>query len=53
MDNETAQEIIDFIYSPKNKWTVIVASKKKHWKQKSSREIKLQNGHIISDTSNS
>jgi ABC-type bacteriocin/lantibiotic exporter with double-glycine peptidase domain len=53
MDNETAQEIIDFIYSPKNKWTVIVASKKKHWKEKSSREIKLQNGHIISDTSNS
>jgi ABC-type bacteriocin/lantibiotic exporter with double-glycine peptidase domain len=52
MDNETAQEIIDFIQSPENKWTVIVASKNERWRQKSTREITLQNGHILLDTPN-
>ena len=52
MDQKTAQEIIDFILSPKNKWTVIVASKNEHWKNQSTRQITLQNGAILSDTTN-
>lgn len=52
MDNETAQEIIDFIQSPENKWTVIVASKNERWRQKSTREITLQNGNILLDNPN-
>jgi len=52
MDKKTAQEIIDFILSPKNKWTVIVASKNEHWKNQSTRQITLQNGAILSDTTN-
>ncbi len=52
MDKKIAQEIIDFILSPKNKWTVIVASKNEHWKHQSTRQITLQNGAILSDTSN-
>ena len=52
MDEKTAQEIIDFILSPKNKWTVIVASKNEHWKHQSTRQITLQNGAILSDTTN-
>ena len=52
MDVNVAEEIIDFIQSENNPWTVIVASKNEYWKRKCTREITLQNGHILLDTSN-
>lgn len=52
MDKKTAQEIIDFILSPMNNWTVIVASKNEYWKHQSTRQITLENGVILSDTTN-
>ena len=47
MDEETAREIIDFITSDKNKWTVIVSSKNDYWKQKCNRTITMNTGKII------
>jgi len=50
MDNEAAKEVIDFITSPENKWTLIVSSKNDYWKQKCSRKITMSEGKIIKDT---
>ena len=50
MDEKVANEIIDFITSPKNNWTVIVSSKNPYWKTKCNRQITMQNGNIILDT---
>jgi ABC-type bacteriocin/lantibiotic exporter with double-glycine peptidase domain len=50
MDQEVANEIIDFITSNKNNWTVIVSSKNPYWKTKCNRQITMQNGVIILDT---
>ena len=47
MDEETAKEIIDFITSDKNKWTVIISSKNDYWKQKCDRIITMNNGKTI------
>ncbi len=47
MDEKTANEIIDFITSDKNKWTVIIASKNEYWKQKCNRNITMSNGKIL------
>jgi ABC-type bacteriocin/lantibiotic exporter with double-glycine peptidase domain len=52
MDEKTANEVIDFIVSDKNRWTVVVTSKSDYWKQKCLREIKLENGYIKMDTKN-
>lgn len=49
MDDNVAKEIIDFIFSSQNDWTVIVISKNNYWKTKCTREIVLQNGKIIQD----
>ncbi len=49
MDEEVANEIIDFITAEKNHWTVIVSSKNKYWKTKCNRQITMQNGEIILD----
>jgi ABC-type bacteriocin/lantibiotic exporter with double-glycine peptidase domain len=49
MDQVVANEIIDFITSNKNKWTVIVSSKNPYWKTKCNRQITMQNGVIILD----
>ncbi|MDR7209302.1 ATP-binding cassette domain-containing protein [Flavobacterium piscis] len=49
MDENVANEIIDFITSDENKWTIIVSSKNPHWKTKSTRNITMQNGLIILD----
>ena len=49
MDEKVANEIIDFITSEKNNWTIIVSSKNSYWKTKCSREITMQNGQIILD----
>jgi ABC-type bacteriocin/lantibiotic exporter with double-glycine peptidase domain len=50
MDEKVANEIIDFITSDKNKWTIIVSSKNPHWKTKCSRRITMQNGFIQLDS---
>jgi ABC-type bacteriocin/lantibiotic exporter with double-glycine peptidase domain len=50
MDENVANEIIDFITSDKNKWTIIVSSKNPYWKTKCSRKITLQNGFILLDS---
>ena len=50
MDNDQAKEIIDFILSKENNWTVIVTSKSEYWKQKCERIITLEKGRLISDT---
>jgi ABC-type bacteriocin/lantibiotic exporter with double-glycine peptidase domain len=52
MDDDVANEIIDFITSDKNKWTIIVSSKNPYWKTKSTRKLTMQNGHIILDQKN-
>lgn len=49
MDEAVASEIIDFITSDKNNWTIIVSSKNSYWKTKCNREIIMENGVIIKD----
>lgn len=49
MDEKVANEIIDFITSDKNKWTVIVSSKNPYWKTKCNRQITMANGSIKLD----
>lgn len=50
MDIKVANEIIDFILSEKNKWTVIVVSQNPHWSTKCTREITMQKGTVLLDT---
>lgn len=50
MDTNVANEIIDYITSEKNKWTVIVSSQNPHWLTKCTREITMQKGSILLDT---
>jgi ABC-type bacteriocin/lantibiotic exporter with double-glycine peptidase domain len=50
MDDDVAKEIIDFITSSENNWTVIVSSKNPYWREKCNREIKMNKGSIESDT---
>lgn len=52
MDDKVANEIIDFITSEKNNWTIIVSSKNPYWKTKATRHITMQNGRIIVDKKN-
>ncbi|WP_284651539.1 peptidase domain-containing ABC transporter [Flavobacterium terrisoli] len=50
MDNDAAKEVIDFITSKENNWTLIVSSKNEYWKQKCTRNITMSEGKIIKDT---
>ena len=52
MDEKVANEIIDFITSDVNKWTIIVSSKNPYWKTKCNRKIIMQNGAIQLDLKN-
>jgi ABC-type bacteriocin/lantibiotic exporter with double-glycine peptidase domain len=52
MDQKVANEIIDFICAPENKWTIIVSSKNPYWKTKCSRNIIMDKGQIIFDSKN-
>jgi len=52
MDEKVANEIIDFITSEKNNWTIIVSSKNPYWKTKCTRRIIMQNGAIQLDLKN-
>ena len=50
MDADIAKEIIDFLTSSENKWTLIVSSKNPYWKEKCTRKITMQEGKISNDT---
>ena len=50
MDVHIAKEIIDFLTSGENKWTLIVSSKNPYWKEKCTRKITMQEGKISNDT---
>jgi len=50
MDINVANDIIDFITSEKNKWTVIVSSQNPHWVSKCTRKITMQKGSVQLDT---
>ncbi len=52
MDENVANEIIDFITSEKNNWTIIVSSKNPYWRIKCNRRIIMQNGAIQLDLKN-
>ena len=52
MDIKVANEIIDFLTSEKNNWTIIVSSKNPYWKTKCSRIITMENGTIQLDLKN-
>lgn len=50
MDFDAAKEVIDFITSNTNPWTLIVSSKSDYWKTKCNRIIQMSNGKIINDS---
>ncbi|MGO4906120.1 peptidase domain-containing ABC transporter [Flavobacterium sp. W20_MBD1_R3] len=50
MDEKAANEIIDFITSDTNQWTIIVSSKNPYWETKCNRKITMKNGHIQLDS---
>jgi ABC-type bacteriocin/lantibiotic exporter with double-glycine peptidase domain len=52
MDEQVANEIIDFITSDKNKWTVIVSSRNPYWETKCNRKITMKDGYIQLDLKN-
>lgn len=49
MDPKSARQIIDFLVSPENDWTIIVSSVDQYWKKVCNREIDMNNGEIIRD----
>lgn len=49
MDADAANDIINFITSDKNKWTLVVTSKNENWKAKCNRVLKMSEGKIIND----
>ena len=50
MDADVAKEVIDFLTSSENKWTLIVSSKNPYWKEKCTRKITMEEGKISNDT---
>jgi ABC-type bacteriocin/lantibiotic exporter with double-glycine peptidase domain len=49
MDEQTSAQIMDFLLSDENDWTVIVTSKNEIWKDKCGRMITIGDGKIIND----
>ena len=52
MDEAEANEIIDFLTSKENKWSIIVSSKNPYWNTKCDRIRTMQKGNIQLDTNN-
>ncbi|MFM9988304.1 peptidase domain-containing ABC transporter [Flavobacterium sp.] len=50
MDEPVANQIIDFILSDKNDWTVLATSKNKHWQNLATRTVTMKNGQILNDS---
>jgi ABC-type bacteriocin/lantibiotic exporter with double-glycine peptidase domain len=48
LDKQTAGEIIDFLTSTENDWTLIVIAKGNYWKDKCTKTITLENNKIKS-----
>jgi len=49
MDPRAARQIIDFLVSPENNWTIIVSSIDEYWKNACNREIDMNDGEIVRD----
>ena len=49
MDPSTSRQIIDFLVSPENSWTIVVSSIDEYWKKACNREIDMNNGEIVRD----
>lgn len=49
MDDCAAKEVIDFITSDINNWTLVVSSRNDYWKKKCNRKITIKEGKIIND----
>lgn len=49
MDPSASRQIIDFLVSPENSWTIIVSSIDEYWKMACNREIDMNNGEIVRD----
>jgi ABC-type bacteriocin/lantibiotic exporter with double-glycine peptidase domain len=49
MDPSASRQIIDFLVSPENSWTIIVSSIDEYWKKACNREIDMNNGEIVRD----
>ncbi|WNM19217.1 peptidase domain-containing ABC transporter [Flavobacterium capsici] len=49
MDNQVAEELIDFITSKENNWSILISSKNPYWEQKCNRIITMSEGKIIND----
>ncbi len=49
MDEAEANEIIDFLTSKENKWSIILSSKNSYWNTKCDRKITMQKGNIQLD----
>ncbi|AEW84899.1 putative ABC transporter ATPase and permease [Flavobacterium columnare ATCC 49512] len=46
-DDTSAKEIIDYLTSNKNDWTLVVISKNPYWEQKCNKTFKIDNGHLV------
>ncbi len=49
MDPKAARQIIDFLVSKENDWTIVVSSIDEYWKKACNREIDMNNGEIVRD----
>lgn len=49
MDENTAKEVIEYLTSPANNWTLIVSSKNNYWTKKTNREFVIENGILLKE----
>ena len=49
MDNETANEMIDFLTHKNNKWAIEKKKKNTYWEEKCNRIIEMSEGEIVND----
>lgn len=45
-DDKSAKEIIDYLTSPKNNWTLVVISKNNYWEKKCNKIFTINNGKL-------
>ncbi|RZJ73377.1 MAG: ABC transporter ATP-binding protein [Flavobacterium sp.] len=48
MDKETSNKIVNFLTNER-KWTLVVVSNKKIWREKCDRMLEMENGQIVND----
>lgn len=49
IDEQTSKDIVDFLFSDEQNWTIIVSSVNTYWKSKCDRQLLLSSGEIIED----